>query len=178
MASRVMEAWNQVLREAVHADYDTQQFALFQIGLVLQRHNPNVNPDSDVTEETLSRELLRLTLNYERQAAAVEYLAALVEKQPDNADSFLYAMSNARPPSLVEPLITVLTTRGATLDDAAAFQALRALEFCLRDGDTAVQQRLSQAALDDLLAQWATRDDDLVSEKAATLQEQLAEIEH
>lgn len=177
MASRVMEAWNQILREAVAADYDTQQFALFQIGLVLQRHNPNINPDTDVTEETLSRELLRLTLNYERQAAAVEYLAALVEKQPENADSFLYAMSNARPPSLVEPLIEVLTTRGATLNDAAAFQALRALEACLRDGDSAVQQQLSQAALDAVLTHWSARDDDLVSEKAATLQEQIATIE-
>ncbi|MEL6310289.1 MAG: hypothetical protein AAFQ52_19275 [Chloroflexota bacterium] len=76
MSSRVMEAWEDVLKEAVSSDFDEQQFALVRIGMVLQRHNPRVQMPSDAPEDMLSRELIRLTLNERRQADAVEYLTA------------------------------------------------------------------------------------------------------
>ena len=113
--SRIMEAWEQVLREAVSSDYDEQQFALLQIGMVLQRHNPHLTMDSDAEEETLSRELLRLTLNHERQTDTVKYLTTLVQNKPKDADTFLYALSNAQPKILVEPLLELLLEVGEKL---------------------------------------------------------------
>jgi hypothetical protein len=171
--SRVMDAWNEVLREAVSGDYDDQQFALFQIGLILQRHNPYIQPESDVHEETLSRELLRLTLNHDRQSAAVEYLAELAQRQPENADSFLYAMSNAQPMILAEPLLDLMLSQGATWDDSTAYQALRALNGCLLHGDDDVLQQIQDPALNPLLEQWADSDDALLSAKATSIQNKL-----
>jgi hypothetical protein len=174
--SRVMDAWNAVLREAVSQDYDEQQFALFQIGLILQRHNPHVQPESDVHQETLSRELLRLTLNHDRQRAAVEYLADSVARYPENADSFLFAMGNAQPMILVEPLLDVIQQHGGTWDANTAYQALLALHGCLRHGDETVKQAIQDAPLDPLLTKWADSSDELLSEKAQVVQRRIQNL--
>ena len=168
-----MDAWNEVLREAVSGDYDDQQFALFQIALILQRHNPHIRAESDVPDETLSRELLRLSLNHDRQETTVEYLAELVQRQPEQADSFLYAMSNAQPMILVTPLLKLMLSQGMTWDDATAYQALRALNGCLLHGDDDVLQQIQDAALDALLETWANSDDDLLSAKAESVENKL-----
>jgi hypothetical protein len=174
--SRVMDAWNAVLREAVSRDYDEQQFALFQIGLVLQRHNPHVQPESDVHEETLSRELLRLTLNHDRQRSVVKYLADSVVRYPEHAGSFLYAMGNAQPMILVAPLLELIQAQGTTWDASTAYQALLALHGCLRHGDAAVKEAIQDAELDNLLIRWANSSDELLSEKAQVIQQRLQHL--
>jgi hypothetical protein len=174
--SRIMQAWEQVLRDAVASDYDDQQHALFQIGLVLQRHNPHIIPDSDVYEETLSRELMRLTLNHQRQRDAVDYLVTLVSNKPASADAFIYAMSNAQPLILAEPLIALITRKGATLSDDAAYQALMALEGILKYGAEAESEQVIESDIYTVIDDWADRDDALLGDKADNVLDKLDDL--
>src|SRR5690606_21191280 len=164
--SRIMEAWEQVLRDAISNDYDEQQFALLQIGMVLQRHNPNLGMDSDAEEETLSRELLRLTLNNERQAETVQYLTTLVRNKPKDADSFPEALSNAQAKILVEPLLQLLLDVGEKLKADAAYQALLALDGILKHADDTVTQAFNTHDIIPLLDDWSEDADELVANKA------------
>lgn len=164
--SRVMQAWEQVLREAISPDLDEQEFALFQIGLVLYRHNPTVQQETDVEEETLSRELLRLSLNPQRQMDTVKYLTTLVRNHPKKADSFFYAMSNAQPSVLIEPLIEVIKERGAKLSKDAAYHSLLALDTVFKHGSDEDRAKIAEADLLDILDEWADSNDDLLAEKA------------
>jgi hypothetical protein len=171
--SKIMEAWDQVLREAVSQDYDEQQFALLQISYVLQRHNPQKKLESDAAEETLSRELLRLALDESRQRDTVIYLCALVSKYPKQADSFLFAMSNAQAKILVDPLLDLLKVIGKKLNTDAIFQALLALDAAIKNGGDAVVPALQKHNILPLLETWADNKDELVAEKADILAEKI-----
>jgi len=175
--SRVMEAWEQVLRDAISSDYDEQQFALLQIGMVLQRHNPHLGMESDAEEEALSRELLRLALNEKRQADAVEYLVTLVRNKPKDADSFFYTLSNAQPKILAEPLLKLLLDVGKKLKPDAAFQALIALDGVVKNADETVIKALATYEIIPLLDDWSEREDDeILADKADTIAEKIVDL--
>lgn len=174
--SRIMEAWEALLREAISTDYDDQQNAVFQIGLVLQRHNPYVIPEGDVYEESLSRELLRLTLNDSRQTDTVVYLAQLVKNHPKQADSFLFALGNAQPKIVIEPLLKLLQEVGAKLKHDAAYQALMALEAAIRDGGTTIVPALKAHDISNLLNDWAESPDDLLADKADNVDNKIQKL--
>ena len=167
--SKVMEAWEQVLREAVSQDYDEQQFALLQIGFVLQRHNPQKQLDTDAIESTLSRDLLRLALDESRQRDAVIYLAALVSKHTKQADSFLFAMSNAQAKILLEPLLGLVKELGKKLKTDAIFQALLALDYAIKNAGDALLPALEKFDILPVLEAWAENKDDTVADKADIL---------
>ncbi|MDQ7024581.1 MAG: hypothetical protein Q9P01_12060 [Anaerolineae bacterium] len=174
--SRIMQAWEALLRDAISTDYDKQQNALFQIGLILQRHNPHVVPDSDIYEESLSRELLRLTLNETRQTDTVIYLLQLVKNHPKQADSFFFSLSNTQPKILIEPLLTLLQEIGAKLNTAAAYQALIALEGAIRNRGDAIIPTLKVHDISALLNDWAGRKDDLLAEKAKNVDNRIKKL--
>lgn len=174
--SRIIEAWEQVLREAVSSDYDEQQFALFQIGFVLQRHNPYVTLDSDAEEETLSRDLLRLTLNEQRQLDTVNYLVTLVHKRTAEADLFLYALGNAQPKILAEPLLELLGTVGNKLKPDAIYQALLAVDGILKNMDDALIPLFDTHDIIPLLDDWSELDDDLIAKKANSLADKIVDL--
>ena len=174
--SRIMEAWEQVLREAVSSDYDEQQFALFQIGFVLQRHNPFVTLDSDAEDETLSRELLRLTLNEQRQLDTVNYLVSLVHKRTAEADLFLYALSNAQPKILAEPLLELLVAVGNKLKPDAAYQALLAVDGILKNMDNSLIPHFDKYDIIPLLDDWSDLKDDLIAKKADSLADKIVDL--
>lgn len=175
--SRVMEAWEQVLRNAVSSDYDEQQFALLQISMVLQRHNPHLSIESDAEEETLSRELMRLALNEARQADAVEYLVELVRKKPKDADSFLFTLSNAQPKVLAEPLLKLLLDLGKKLKPDASYQALIALDGIVKYADDTVLKALDTYEIIPLLDDWSEREDDsLLADKADVIAEKIVDL--
>jgi hypothetical protein len=171
--SKIMEAWEQVLREAISQDYDEQQFALLQISYVLQRHNPQKKLESDAAEETLSRDLLRLALDESRQRDTVIYLAALVSKHTKQADSFLFAMSNAQAEILIEPLLGLLKELGKKLKTDAIFQALLALDGAIKNGGDAVVPALEKINILPVLAEWAKNKDDVIADKAEILTEKI-----
>lgn len=174
--SRVMAAWEQVLREAVSSDYDEQQFALLQIGLVLQRHNPHLMMDSDAEEEALSRELLRLTLNEQRQEDTVQYLITLVRNHPKNADIFLYSLTNAQSKILTEPLLQLLQDVGEKLNADAIFQSLTAVDNILKHSDENVIELLDKIDIIPLLDDWADGDDTIIANKADILADKIVDL--
>lgn len=167
--SKIIEAWEEVLREAISKDFDDQQFALFQIGLVLRRHNPFMTPDTDMIEESLPRELLRLALNYDRQRDVVIYLAALVKNHPRQADLFLFALSNAHPDVLVDPLLTLLQELGEKLKPDAAYQAILAIESMLRANTETVKAGFKKHDILSILDTWINSHDELVGDRSASL---------
>lgn len=175
--SRVMEAWQQVLSDAISSDMDEQQFALFQIGLVLLRHNPTIKQESDIEEETLSRELLRLSLNESRQKDAVNYLATLVRNHPKKADSFFYSMSNAQPSILVEPLLELIQEHGTKLNKDAAYHALLALDTVFKNGRDDDRAKIKEADILDILDELAESNDELLSEKADVIAGKIEKLE-
>src|SRR5688572_11957538 len=166
--SRIMEAWDALLRQAIANDMDEQQNALFQIGLVLQRHNPHITPESDIYEESLPRDLQRLTLDEKRQTDTVIYLAQLVKNHPKHANSFFFTMSNAQPKVLIEHLLTLLQEVGTKLNTDAAYQALLALDGAIRDGSDKVASALKGQDISALLDTWAESSDDLLAVKAVS----------
>lgn len=174
--SRIMEAWEQTLRDAVSRDYDEQQFAIFQIGLILQRHNPHFKQESDAPEETLSRDLLRLTLDEDRQQNAVDYLGALIRKYPKQADSFLSAMANAQPKVLAEPLVLLLHEMGDKFKKEAIFQALMALSNVLKQDAESVKPVVQEHDISPLLDDWSEHDDSLIADKADLLAEKIEDL--
>lgn len=176
MSNRVMQAWEDVLNDAISSDFDEQQFALVRIGMILQRHNPRVQMPSDAPEDMLSRELIRLTLNESRQADAVKYLTTLVRKQPQRADSILYALSNAQAPILAEPLLALIDEMGSKFNKDARFQAVTALVELLRFPDDQVLAALSAHNIIPLLDKWADGKDALTADKAETVADKIEDL--
>lgn len=168
--SRVMAAWQAVLRQAADSDFDEQQHALFQIGLVLERHNlAGQQQSAHLYEENLPRELLRLTLSLDRQRETVEYLAAMAVKHRRQADSFLYALGRAQPAAMIVPLLTLIQDNGTALPAAAAYQAVTALNNALNQAgdDDTVQSALAHHDPRPQLIAWSEHSDDDLAARAA-----------
>lgn len=174
--SRVMEAWEQVLREAISNDHDEQQFALLQIGMVLQRHNPHISLEPDAEEEALSRELMRLSLNEARQSDAIQYLVTLVQNKPKHADTFLFALSNAQPKLLAQPLAELLLEVGKKLSTDAIFQSLMALDGVVKQADASIVAVLTEHDLVPLLDDWSEHGDSMIANKADVLADKIIDL--
>jgi hypothetical protein len=161
-----LEAWEELLRDAVSSDEDEQENALFLIGLILERHH-KPNPDApDLYESHLSRELLRLVLADNRQQAAVVYLAKLVETQPDAAPSALYALRRAKPVFYIEPLLQMLAKHGKSLSSDAAYEACEALINCAKQAPANLKDVLAANDPTDLLDHWAEIGDENLADRA------------
>lgn len=171
-----MQAWEAVLREAISSDEDEREFALFQIGLVLQRHNRTTTIESDVHEETLSRELMRLALSPQRQQDTVEYLTTLVRNHPKHADGYLFVLSNAQPAILAEPLFILVAEAGAKFNKKAQYHAVVALESVLRHADDTVQSALNNHDVTDILSAWEESSDDLLASRTSRVLDMIEDI--
>lgn len=162
--SRIMEAWEQTLRLAIDRDVDERENALFQIALVLERHS---NPMEDKNYEgNLSRELMRLVLDERRQADTVQYLATLAKNKPTEATTVLYALSKARPHLLIGPLLTLLREKGMQFPSEANYEALQALDGCLKDGGEAIVQAVRASNPREWLLRCTESKDELLAQKA------------
>lgn len=164
--SRIIEAWEALQREALSRDYDEQQFAAFQIGLIMERHNPRVQQDDEVYEENLPRELQRLNLSDDRLRQAVDFLVAMVRSNQQTADTFLYALSRVRAELLLAPLLELMATDGASWSPDAAYHAAGALEQCLRTDMRGMSEKLQQNSPIERLNDWQNSADELLAERA------------
>lgn len=162
----MLEAWETLLEQAENGDYDEQQDALFQIGLILERHNPAIEGEPDMYEEALSRELLRLTLAPSRQADAINDLLKWAIQDAAAADACLYAVSRAEVGLVIEPLLQFIQRQGPKMNDEVAYQTVVALDTCLRQGLDAVKQALAKYDPTAQLDEWQDADDDLLADKA------------
>lgn len=170
-----MQAWHDLLREATVSDYDEQQYALFRVGLVLERHN-QPNQSATYYEDHLSRELLRLTLDDKRQGDVVDMLVALVRANLKEADTALYTLSKAKPIVLATPLLHLLRDVGAKLPAKAAYQAVVALDVLIKSGVPDVTEQLQRDAPIALLGRWSEHDDEMLSIKAKFVLERLQDL--
>lgn len=164
--SKLLAAWDELLDQAENGDYDEQQDALFQIGLILERHNPAIEGENDLYEESLSRELLRLTLAPSRQTEVLNQLLAWASQDASVADACLYAVSRADVKLMIGHLLEFLHQQGARLKPDAAYQAVTALDICIRSGKQVVIDALATNKPDALLDEWQDDDDDLLADKA------------
>jgi hypothetical protein len=161
-----LEAWDELLRDAISSDEDEQENALFLIGLILERHHrPNADAP-DLYESHLSRELLRLVLADNRQQAAVIYLAKLVETQPDASSSALYALRRAKPAFFIEPLLELLAKHGKSLNPDAAYEACEALIASAKQPPANLKEALAANDPTDLLDHWAEIGDEDLADRA------------
>ncbi|MCS6836044.1 MAG: hypothetical protein NZ750_08510 [Anaerolineae bacterium] len=162
--SRIMEVWEQTLRLAVDRDVDERENALFQIALVLERHS---NPMEDKNYEgNLPRELVRLVLDERRQADTIHYLVALVRNKPGDSATVLFALSKARPYLLIGPLLALLRDKGMQFPSEANYEALQALDACLKDGSEAIVQAVRANSPREWLLRCTESKDDLLVHKA------------
>lgn len=159
--SRILEAWEELQREAMSTDYDEQQHAVFKIALILERHNNPKRISDELYEENLSRELLRLTLDDKRQRDAVNFLAAMVRANDANAESFLYAIGRSKPALYADVLLKLLRERGRKWTPEAGYEAVSALDACLRADLSDMKALLQAYDPSEVLDEWAeTHDDD------------------
>lgn len=172
--AKLLDAWESLFSEMHEGDYDEQQDALFRIGLVLERHNPAIVGEPDLYEESLSRELLRLTLNDARQRAALDALVQFAEDEPKVADAVIYALGRARAELAVESLLKLIDSQGKNWSDDAAYQAVFALDTFFRTNGSVTMEALNQCDIRDLLEAWSVSGDDMVADKSDTVLSRIA----
>lgn len=163
--SRVMEHWEETLRQAVAKDEDDRENAIFQIGLVLERHYQPNQDAPDLYETNLSRELLRLVLDEKRQQDTILYLITLVKNQPQDAASLIYAVRRSNPALFIQPFMTLLHEYGTQLSNDAAYEVVLALDSCIKSEDESVIAALRSSDLTPLLETWADSKDTLLGGK-------------
>ena len=163
--SRIMETWAALQREATAPDYDTQQYALFQVALVLERHSAP-NPDADYYADHLSRDLLRLVLDARRQRDTVDMLVGIVRANLQQSASAFYALSKATPDVMAQPLLQLLKAVGKKLPPNAAYEAVQALDAVIKTETDATQAALAQHQVGTWLERWIDAEDERLSIKA------------
>ncbi|MCU0512214.1 MAG: hypothetical protein MUE40_06555 [Anaerolineae bacterium] len=143
---------------------------------MLERHSRPNTAAPELYDENLSRALLRLTLDDERQRAAAHYLATLAQNHPESAASYVYALGRCPPEPMIEPLLRLLAEQGHRLDSEAAYQAVVALETCVKTGSAAVLAALRARDPAPILARWADGDEDDLGDRADRVLEQVEKI--
>lgn len=159
-----MDVWEQTLRDVIDRDIDVRENALFQIGLVLERHN---HPMEDGNYEgNLPRELMRIVLDDSRQADTIKYLVTLARNAPNQSTTVIYAMCRAQAKLLIQPLLELLREKGNALPSEAAYEALQGLNECLKLGSESIVAALKAQNPREWIARWLNSSDALLAEKA------------
>jgi hypothetical protein len=174
--SKVMEHWDNLLRQAIAKDDDERENAIFQIGLILERHYQPNQDAPDLYETNLSRELLRLVLDESRQQDTLLYLITLVKNQSQDAASLIYAIRRANPALFIQPLLKLLGDYGQALTNDAAYEVVLALEACIKAQDDNVVAALRAAELAPLLTVWADGSDTLLGGKTKRMMVRLKQV--
>ena len=130
--SRLLAAWDELLKTTLQGDYDEQQASIFQIGLILERHNPAIAGEQDLYDEELSRDLQRLMLAPDRLIDTITTLLDWAATRKAPADACLFAVSHAQTSLLLQPFFVYLMKHGASLDDTAAYLAAQIIDDCVR----------------------------------------------
>lgn len=161
--SKIMQAWDNLLRQAVDKDDDTRQYAAFQIALILERHyQPNQDAPT-LYEEHLSRELQRLTLSVDRQRDAVQYLLQLATNNLSMADTYLYGVTLSNPELALPQLLDWVVAHGASLNDDAIYQVVDGLRRVKRLDDASLWQTVENTpVVMHLLHDWVTFEDETI----------------
>lgn len=173
--AKLLDAWHALLREAASVDVDEQAYASFRIALVLDRHKKPHQFDPVIVEDNLSRELLRLTLDDNRQRDTLTYLATLASKQPAQAASFVFALGKAQPPLMLPAMQQLIEQAGQTWPASVAVEAVRAIDHALRQDDAHRQYLTLTHTLRQILQNWSHSNDGILAGTSAKLLVQLTD---
>ena len=130
---RRIRALEDLLAQLGSKDFDTREFALFQLGLILDRSN--LAEGDELATRNLSREHLRLRLPRDAQALVAEQLSQLALRSKESRASALWTMGKVDGAALFGQLLALISAFGKQLKDEEAYQACRALNKCLETGD-------------------------------------------
>lgn len=152
---RRLRALEDLLSQLDSNDFDKREFALFQLGLMLDRSSPAA--DAELAERALSREHLRLRLSSDEQATVAAKLSQLALRSKESSASAIWTLSKVEAGVLLGPLLALIETLGEQLADEASYQACRALCKCLKEGvnlSAPMRARLRHAQLESILDRW------------------------
>lgn len=170
---RRLRALEDLLARSASNDFDQREYALFQLGLILDRSN--IEELDELADRALSRELLRLRLSSDEQAMVAERLSQLVLHMAESRASAIWTLGKVDGAALLGPLLALVEAIGEQLSDEAAYQACRALGKCLEqclenvDGiSTPVHSSLRDAKLKTILDRWRQSGDNRLQRTAAS----------
>ena len=173
-------ALDELLSQLNDRDYDIREYALFQLALILERSNPQLDAAElpDYHTGNLRRDLLRLRLSREEQIAVGARLAQLAARNRHSRSSSIWALAKLNGEVGAPVLIGIVLSAGEKFDNESAVQACDALCNWLTPSEHAYAAPLDSEALPALLTvlrQWQERDNDNLrrsSEKVICLLEQ------
>ncbi|MCY4019898.1 MAG: hypothetical protein OXG39_10875 [Chloroflexi bacterium] len=174
---RRMRALEDLLRQLDANDFDEREYALFQLGLILDRSN--LEEGDELAARSLSREQLRLRLSRQEQKMVAEDLSGLALRVKEGRASAIWTLGKVERVALMGPLLALIETVGEQLADEAAYQACCALGKCLEKEDgisVPVHASLRDAKLKTILDRWRRGGDrrlELSASKAIAMIEQL-----
>lgn len=152
---RRMRALEDLFTRLTSNDFDEREYALFQIGLILDRSN--LAEGDELAARTLLREQLRLRLSSDEQEMVADHLSQLALRFKDSRASALWTLGKVEGAVLLEPLLALIESIGEQLSDEAAYQACCALGKCLENRDSicaSVRASLRDAKLKTILYRW------------------------
>lgn len=157
---RRMQALEDLLTQLASNDVDEREYALFQLGLVLDRSNPEA--DDELAARTLSREQLRLRLSSDEQIIVADHLSRLALWSKASRASAVWTLGKVEGAVLLGPLLALIKSTGEQLSDEAAYQSCFALCKCLENLDgisPPMRASLRDANLKIILDRWRHNDD-------------------
>ena len=172
--SRLIDAWNNLLTDAVTNDFDEQEYACFRVALVLDRHNTPHQLDPILYEDNLSRELLRLTLDQRRQGDAVDYLAKLTENHPERAATTLFALTKANASLMLPQLLQLISSQGQNWQDNARIEAVNGLRAAIRQDQSHIKTIQQHPSVLPIIESWIDASDPTLATRAENLYDRLS----
>ncbi len=146
-----MRALEDLLTLSASNDFDQREYAMFQLGLVLDRSN--LEADDELAARTLSREQLRLRLSSDEQEMVAEHLSQLALRLKESRASAIWTLGKVEGAVLLGPLLALIKSIGEQLSDEAAYQACHALSKCLEKSPP-IRVNLRDAKLKTILDRW------------------------
>ncbi|MCY4536857.1 MAG: hypothetical protein OXE52_01360 [Chloroflexi bacterium] len=174
---RRMRALEDLLTQLASNDVDEREYALFKLGLVLDRSNPEAV--DELAAHALSREQLRLRLSSDEQIIVTDHLSRLALRSKVSRASAIWTLGKVEGAVLLGPLLALIKSTGEQLSDEAAYQSCCALCKCLDilDGiSPPLRASLRDANLKTILDRWRHGDDKrlkMTASKAKTMLKQL-----
>ena len=146
-----MRALEDLLARLASNDFDQREYALFQLGLILDWNN--LEEGDELAARALSREQLRLRLSSDEQEMVADHLSQLALRSKESRASALWTLGKVEGAVLLGPLLALIESIGEQLSDEAAYQACCALGKCLTEGPP-FRASLRDAKLKTILDRW------------------------
>lgn len=146
-----MRALEDLLTRSASNDFDEREYALFQLGLILDRSN--LEEGDELAARRLSREQLRLRLSSDEQELVADHLSQLALRLEESRASAIWTLGKVEGAVSLGPLLALIKSIGEQLSDEAAYQACCALSKCLEKGPP-IHASLRDAKLKIILDRW------------------------